>query len=186
MPKIQQRYDIVPLEGYRYLVSTTIEPIVGDYAICRSLIDKNSIVKVIASDGCYISYLENNEVRQHPISCTSKIMASSDKSLGLPSIQEEMLPYVSFVEEVHKTWSSQQKEFDVVIIHDALADCIIIHADDSDKLWEILISKARGKYMLTNIRIENGKRKVTSTTEYERLLLLLGAIFITFTIRSNF
>lgn len=174
---MQQTYDVVPLEGYRYLVSTTIDPIVGDYAICRFLIVKNSIVKVIANDGCYISYLENNEVRQHPISCTSKIMASSNKSLGLPSIQEEMLPYVSFVEEVHKTWASQKREFDVICIYDALADCITIHANDSDKLWEILISKARGKYMLTNIRIENGNRKVTSTTEYERLLLLLGAIF---------
>ena len=91
--------------------------------------------------------------------------------------KKEMLPYVSFVEEVHKTWSSQQKEFDVICTYDALADCITIHANDSDKLWEILISKARGKYMLTNIRIENGTRKVISTTEYERLLLLLGAIF---------
>ncbi len=31
--------------------------------------------------------------------------------------------------------------------------------------------------MLTNIKIENEKKKKVSTTEYDRLLMLLGEIF---------
>ena len=175
MPK----YKTVYFNGSGYVVSTTIEPIIGDYAICRSMFDDNPIVKVIANDGVYISYLVNNEVVQHPLSCTSKIMASTDKSLGLPAIQEEMLPYVEFVELTIKLWAAKEdREFYVTCEYDALDDIITLYANNHiGTSWEMLIFKARGKFMLTNIKIVNGKKKKVSTTEYDRLLMLLGEIF---------
>ena len=106
-------------------------------------------------------------------------MASTDKSLGLPAIQEEMLPYVEFVELTIKLWAAKEdREFYVTCEYDALDDIIVLHADNHIGIsWEMLIFKARGKFMLTNIKIENEKKKKVSTTEYDRLLMLLGEIF---------
>lgn len=174
MPKYQKVY----LNGNKYLISTKIEPVIGDL-ICCADIDGTFIVKIVEKYPTCVGYLVNNKIRYKHISRVKEIVASSDKSLGLPAIQEEMLPYVEFVELTVKLWAAKEdREFYVTCEYDALDDFIVLHGNNHiGTLWEMLIFKAREKFMLTNIKIENGEKKKVSTTEYDRLLMLLGEIF---------
>lgn len=91
-------------------------------------------------------------------------------------IKGEMLPYVPLVELAYKMWLAQkQREFIVVCTYNELDDCIKIEASDKEGIYlNILISKAREKYILTKINIEDDNRKVE---EYDNILALLGTIF---------
>ena len=156
MPKIEK----ISLNGYLYLTDAKAEPVKEDLVYCTDVFNNPFIVRVLGNNGMYISYkLHDNRVKY--TLDAKKIVASSDIRLGLPAIKEEMLPYVPLVELAQKMWAAQkQREFDIVCTYDILGDFITIHADDYKSIsFSMIITKAKEKFMLTQINIENGKKK---------------------------
>ena len=174
MPRFQKYL----LNGHTYLTDAKVKPIKGDLAYCTDAFDNSFIVRVLGNDGMYISYkLDDDKVRH----CLSglKIVTSSDSRLGLPATQEEMLPYVPLVELTIKLWAAKEKrEFDVTCEYDALDDTIVLHTNNCILTsCEISISKINRNFLLKNIKVENGRKQTQSSGEYDRLLMLLLAIF---------
>jgi hypothetical protein len=77
----------IPLGEHIHIVTNTTKWSKGDYAVCNPRLTSHFLARVVSSDSSFVYYMKKDRLRANCIYDAKKVVASTDKALGLPNIE---------------------------------------------------------------------------------------------------